>query len=77
MKICLLERVSQVRTCLNFLILVKFKDECVTQNNVSNEKEMTENINERSKTEFASVKDPLKMQKLHQMRQLLFLRFQI
>ena len=77
MKICLLERVSQVRTCLNFLILVKFKDECFTQNNVSNEKEMTENINERSKTEFASVKDSLKIQKLHQMRQHLFLRFQI
>ena len=43
--------------------MLKFKDECVTQNNVSNGKEMTENITERSETEFASVKGPLKMQR--------------
>ena len=63
MKACLLQRIPQVRTCSSFLILLKFKDEWATQNNVSNGKEMIENTNERSETEFASVKDPLKMQR--------------
>ena len=51
-------RVSQVRTCLHFGILLKFKDNLreLLKKNVSHEKEMTENINGRSKTAFASVK---------------------
>ena len=38
---------------------------------------MTENINDTSKTEFDSVEDPKTCTELHQIRQLLFLRFQI
>ena len=38
---------------------------------------MTENINDTSKTEFDSVGDPKTCTELHQIRQLLFLRFEI
>ena len=34
---------------------------CVTEKNVSDGKEMTKNINDRSETEFGSVEDPLNM----------------
>ena len=57
MTIYLLQRVSQVRRCLSFLILLKFNDNL----NVSEGKEMTENINSRSETKFASVEDYLNM----------------
>ena len=55
------------------------QSECVTEKNVSDGKEMTENINDKSEAEFASDEDPLNMHRieLHQIRQLLFLRFQI
>ena len=55
--IYLLQRVSQVRRCLSFLILLKFSDNL----NVSDGKEMTENINSRRETKFTSVKDHLNM----------------
>ena len=46
--------------------------------NISDGKETTENVNDiRSETELASVEDPLSMQRMHQMRQLLCLRFLI
>ena len=62
MKMYLLQRISQMRTCLIFLTLLKFKDNLsVTERNVSDEKEMTENTNDRSETEFTSVEDPLNM----------------
>ena len=38
---------------------IQGKSECVTETNVSDGKEMTENINDRSETEFASVEDSL------------------
>ena len=37
------------------------QSECVTEKNVSDGKDMTENTNERSETDFASVEDPLNM----------------
>ena len=38
-----MERVSQARTCLSFLILLKFKEKLsVTEKNISDGKEMTE-----------------------------------
>ena len=55
--IYLLQRVSQVRRCLSFLILLKFNDNL----NVSDGKEMTENINSRRETKFTSVEDHLNM----------------
>ena len=57
MMIYLLQRVSQVRRCLSFLILLKFNDNL----NVSDGKEMTENINSRRETKFTSVEDHLNM----------------
>ena len=70
-----------MRRCLSFLILLKIKDNLsvLLKKNVSDGKEMTENINDKSETEFASDEDPLNMHRieLHQIRQLLFLRFQI
>ena len=38
---------------------------------------MTENMNNRSETEFASAEDPPNMHRTASMRQLLFLRFPI
>ena len=43
------------------IVEIQGKFEFVTEKNVSNGKEMTENINGRSETEFASVEDPLNM----------------
>ena len=40
---------------------IQGQSECVTEKNFSYRKEMTENINDRSETEFASVEDPLNM----------------
>ena len=40
---------------------IQGQSEHVTEKNVSDEKEMTENINDSSKTEFALVEDPLNM----------------
>ena len=55
MKIYLLQRAAQVRTSISFLILLKFNDNLsVLLKKNSDEKEMTENINDRSETEFAS-----------------------
>ena len=39
------------------------ESEFVTEKNVSDGKEMSKNINDRSQTEFASVQDPLNMQR--------------
>ena len=56
----LLQRAFQLKTFLGFLILLKFKRNLsVLLKNISDEKEMTKNANERSETEFASVEDPL------------------
>ena len=46
-----------MRRCLSFLILLKFNDNL----NVSDGKEMTENINSRRETKFTSVEDHLNM----------------
>ena len=43
------------------IVEVQGRSEWVLQKNVSDGKEMAENINDRSKTEFASVEDPLNM----------------
>ena len=61
------------------IVEIQGQSKCVTEKNISYGKEMTENINERSKTEFFSFEDPPNMcrtasNKLHQF---LFLRFQI
>ena len=45
------------------IVEIQWQSECVTEKNVSNEKEMTENINYRSETEPDSVDDPLIMHK--------------
>ena len=64
MNIYLLQRVSQVKTCLSFLKLLKFKNNLnvlLKKKNVYNRKERTQNINDRNETEFASVEDPKNM----------------
>ena len=43
---------------------IQGQSECVTEKNVSDRKESTENINDRSETEFASVEDPLNMHRI-------------
>ena len=43
------------------IVEIQGQSECVTEKNVSDGKIMTENINDRSKTEFSSVEDPLNM----------------
>ena len=55
------QRVSQVRRCLSFLILLKFKDNVgvLLKKIVFDGKEMTENINNSSETELTSLEDPL------------------
>ena len=53
-----------MRTCLDFLILLKFKEKLrvLQKKNISDGKEMTENINyNKSETKFAAVEDPLNM----------------
>ena len=40
---------------------IQWQSECVTEKNVSHRKQMSENINDRNDTEFASVEDPLNM----------------
>ena len=60
----LLQKVSEVRTCLDFLILLRFKEKLrvLQKKNISDGKEMTENINyNKSETKFAAVEDPLNM----------------
>ena len=59
------------------IVEIQRQSECVTEKNVSDRKEITENINDRSETEFSSDEDPLNMHRAASMRQLLFLRFQI
>ena len=61
MKIYLLQRVCQVRILLKFsdIVQIQGKSECLTEKIVSDKKEMTENIYDRSEIEFASVEDPL------------------
>ena len=57
---------------------IEGETEKVTEKNIFDGKETTENINyNRSKTEFASVEDPLTCTELHQMRQFLCLKFLI
>ena len=65
MTIYLLQKISQVRRCLSFLIFLKFKDNMsvLLKKNVLDGKEMTENINDRSETEFALLEDHLNMQR--------------
>ena len=41
------------------IVEIQGQSECVTEENVSDGKEMTQNINDRTETEFASVEDPL------------------
>ena len=61
MKIYLLQRVCQVRTCLTFLILSKLKGNLrVLLKKKTDGKEITENINDRNVT-VGSVEDPLNM----------------
>ena len=43
---------------------IQGQSECVTEKNVSDRKESTKNINDRSETEFASVEDPLNMHRI-------------
>ena len=43
------------------IIEIQGQSECVTGKYVSDKKEMTENINGRSETQFALVEDPLNM----------------
>ena len=43
------------------IVKIQGQSECVSKKNVSNRKESTENINDRSETEFALVEDPLNM----------------
>ena len=45
------------------IVKIQGQSECVSKKNVSNRKESTENINDRSETEFALVEDPLNMQR--------------
>ena len=49
MKINILQRVSQVKKCFIFLTLLKFREDLsVTEKNVSDWKEKTENKNDRT-----------------------------
>ena len=43
------------------IVEIQGQSECVTGKYVSDKKEMTENINGRSETQFALVEDPLNM----------------
>ena len=43
------------------IVEIEGQSECVTGKYVSDKKEMTENINGRSETQFALVEDPLNM----------------
>ena len=59
-----MQRDSQVRACSTFLILLEFKKKLrvLLKKNISDGKEMTENIkNNRCETEFVSIEDPLNM----------------
>ena len=46
------------RHLLIWNLIINFTKICVTEKGISDWKEMTENINDRSETEFASVEDP-------------------
>ena len=50
-----------MRILLKFsdIVQIQGKSECLTEKIVSDKKEMTENIYDRSEIEFASVEDPL------------------
>ena len=48
-------------TCTD-IVELKGQSECVAEKNVSDGKEMSKNINDRSETEIALVDDPLNMQ---------------
>ena len=56
----MLKWVCQVRTCSDFLILLKFKDKIrmLMKNFFSDVKEVTENRND-TETSYSSVEDPL------------------
>ena len=41
------------------IVEIKGQADCVTGKNICHGKEITENINDRSETEFASIEDPL------------------
>ena len=43
------------------IVEIQGQSKCVTEKNVSDGEEMTENINYRSETEFTSIEDPLNM----------------
>ena len=55
------------------------QSKCVTEKNISDGKEMTKNINYRSKAEFSSFEGRRNMYRIasNQLHQLLFLRLQI
>ena len=48
------------------IVEIQEQSKCVTEKNISDGKEMTENINDRSKTEFLHLKIPQKGIELHQ-----------
>ena len=58
------------------IVEIQGQNKTVTEKIISDRKKISENRND-TETEYDSVEDPLNMQELHQMRRLLFLRFQI
>ena len=52
---------SKARFKFSDITEIQGQSECVTKNNVSDGEEMTENINDKSETVFASVEYPLNM----------------
>ena len=45
------------------IVEIQEQSDCATEKNVSDGKEMTENLNDRSETKFDSLEDPLNMQR--------------
>ena len=45
------------------IVEIQGQSDCATEKNVSDGKEMTENLNDRSETKFDSLEDPLNMQR--------------
>ena len=60
MKTYLLQRASQVKK-LSDIAEIQGQFGCINEKNDSDRKEMSENINDRSETEFPLVQDPLNM----------------
>ena len=58
------------------IVEIQGQNKNVNEKIISDRKKISENRND-TETEYDSVEDPLNMHELHQMRRLLFLRFQI